>query len=60
MLFLILQKEGSKEGMDQSLMIFLILQTERRREVKREWTNHDIPYITDGREEGGKEGMNQP
>ncbi len=40
--------------MDQPLVIFLILQKEGMRKVK--WESHDIPDITDGREEGGKEG----
>jgi hypothetical protein len=39
-------------------VIFLILQTGGRREERREvkWESSDIPDITDGREEGGKEG----
>ncbi len=39
-------------------MIFLILQTGGRREGRRDvkWESHDIPNITDGREDGGKEG----
>jgi hypothetical protein len=42
--------------MGQPLMIFLILQKEGRREVN-EPTSDDIPYITEGGEEGVKEGI---